>query len=389
MASGIANASIVIAPDSFKGSLTALQAARAMQRGVVRAVPSAKIRLYPMADGGEGTLDALLHAGGSRHTVQVRGAGGAAKTACIGVLQDGAGAIEVAEVVGMTDNAAMATPVGERTSAGVGDAIRALLDLGCRRIHIALGGSITNDGGAGMLVALGARLLDCNGQEISAAPADLCRLAAVDVRAMDARLLDCELLGMSDVDNPLTGDQGATRIFGPQKGVLPEQVATLDAGLANLATHAESSFHRAAHTLPGSGAAGGLGFALMLLGAVMRSGAEVVSDLLHLDSALASADWVLTGEGRSDLQTLRGKAPFAVCQRARQHGVPVSLISGSVEESALPALGEHFAGCFSIVSRPMTLEVAMTDAERLLEHAAEQVARLWMAGRTGDGSGWG
>ena len=167
-----------------------------------------------------------------------------------------------------------------------------------------------------------------------------------------------------------------------QKGVLPEQVATLDAGLANLATHAESSFHRAAHTLPGSGAAGGLGFALMLLGAVMRSGAEVVSDLLHLDSALASADWVLTGEGRSDLQTLRGKAPFAVCQRARQHGVPVSLISGSVEESALPALGKHFAGCFSIMSRPMTLQVAMTDAERLLEHAAEQVATLWMAGRT-------
>jgi glycerate kinase len=386
-AAGVADVSIVIAPDSFKGSLTALQAARAMQRGVVRAIPSAKTHICPMADGGEGTLDALLHAGGSRHAVQVRGAGGAAKTACIGILQDGAGAIEVAEIVGLTDAAAMATPVSERTTTGVGDAIRALLDLGCRSIHIGLGGSSTNDGGAGLLVALGARLLDGDGQEISAAPADLYRLATIDVSAMDARLQDCQLLGISDVDNPLTGDQGATRIFGPQKGVLPEQVAALDAGLANLATHAESSFQREARTLPGAGAAGGLGFALILLGAAMRSGAEVVGDLLHLDSALASADWVLTGEGRSDLQTLRGKAPFAVCQRARQHGVPVSLISGSVEESALPTLANHFAGCFSIVSRPMTLQVTMTEAEGLLEHATEQVARLWMAARAARSGG--
>jgi glycerate 2-kinase len=379
---GASSASIVIAPDSFKGSLTAVQAATAMQRGVARAIPAAEIRLFPMADGGEGTLDALLHAGGSRHAIQVRGAGGAATTACVGILPDGAGAIEVAGIVGLTDDAAMATPVTSRTSAGVGDAIRALLDLGCQRIHIGLGGSSTNDGGAGMLVALGARLLDCDGHEISAAPATLGQLAAIDIGAIDPRLRDCQLLGMSDVDNPLTGDQGATRIFGPQKGVLPEQLAALDAGLANLAAHAESSFHRAAHTLPGAGAAGGLGFALLLLGAAMRSGAEVVSDLLHLDAALASADWALTGEGRSDLQTLRGKTPFAVSQRARQHAVPVTLISGSIEESALPSLSHHFAGCFSTLSHPMTLQAAITNAEALLENAAEQAAHLWMTART-------
>jgi glycerate kinase len=381
MASDNASLSVVIAPDSFKGSLTALQVAQAMQRGVARAIPSARIHLFPMADGGEGTLDALLHAGGSHHSIQARGADGVMKKVRVGILHDGSGAIEVAEIVGITDNAAMATPVCERTTAGVGDAIRTLLDMACRRIYIGLGGSSTNDGGAGMLAALGVRMLDRNGQQITGTPANFCRLTEFDISDLDTRLSTCELIAMSDVNCPLTGDLGATLIFGRQKGVQPEQMAGLDANLSTFATVAERSLRRVVQSLPGSGAAGGLGFALRLLGAEVHSGAKIISDVLHLDLALAAADWALTGEGRSDLQTLLGKAPFAVCEQGRRHGVPVSLISGSIGEDALPSLGSYFAGCFSVVSRPMSLQTAMDKSKTLLELAAEQVTRLWASTR--------
>jgi glycerate kinase len=368
---------IVVAPNSFKGSLSAFQAAAAMERGILRAIPSANIHKCSMADGGEGTLDALLSSHGHRDLIPVRGADGAEKIAAVGEFDDGIAVIEVAQIVGITDPIGMATPVAKRTTLGVGDAIKALLDRGYRQIRIALGGSSTNDGGAGMLVALGARLLDRHGLPLAPTPEYLNHVATIDVTDLDQRLADCKLLAMADVQNCLTGAEGATFIFGPQKGVSPAQLESFDAGIARFAACLETALAREASLTPGSGAAGGLGFAVRMLGGELRSGAGMIADLLGLDSLLSKADWVLTGEGRSDSQTLRGKAPHIVSERARQQGISVTLLSGAVDGQALSILNEHFAGCFSLVSRPMDLDTALQEAETLLANEAEQLARVW------------
>ncbi len=373
-------ATIVVAPDSLKGSLSAAHAAAAIERGIRQAIPSAIVRQCPMADGGEGTLDALLSTRGRRFTVPARGASGELKQVPVGDL-DGIGIVEIAEIVGITDNAGVATPVGQRSTLGVGDAMRALLDRGYSEIRVALGGSSTNDAGAGLLAGLGARLMDRDGLELPPAPDNLGRIARIDLSQLDSRLLRCRLLAMSDVQNPLLGLLGATFVFGPQKGVAPEQRENFDANLAQFARCLEQALHLAASDLPGSGAAGGLGFALRMLGGELRSGAHMVADLLGLDALLAGAAWAITGEGRSDQQTLHGKAPFVVSQRASAHGVPVTLLSGAVDPKALAQLDEHFAGCFSLVPGPMPLQAAIAKAPTLLTNAAEQIARIWALGR--------
>jgi glycerate kinase len=367
---------VVVAPDSFKGSLSALEVAQAIAAGVRRALPEAQVRLCPMADGGEGTLDAMLAQGGERRTLRVRGAAQAQRDAAVGLLPDGSAVIETAEIVGITDALAMQTDVEARSTRGMGEAIRMLLDAGARRFFVALGGSSTNDGGAGLLVGLGAKLLDAQGRELDPTPAALGALARVDASGLDARLAQATFVAMSDVDNPLTGEHGATAVFGPQKGVTAERIGPLDAVLAHFAALAETALGRAARELPGAGAAGGLGFALHLLGARFEPGAEVVAAQVGLDAALQSADWLITGEGRSDAQTLHGKAPFIACRHARAAGVPATLLSGGVDSNALARLGEHFAGCFSPAPGPITLEVAIRDAARLLTNEAEQLARL-------------
>ncbi|EDZ98263.1 Glycerate kinase, partial [Burkholderia sp. H160] len=223
---------VVIAPDSFKGSLSAEQVAQAIASGIERARPDASVRICPMADGGEGTLDAMLTSGGERRTLSVRGAAGPTREALTGLLADGGAIIETAEIVGITDPVGMGMPVEARSTRGMGEAIRALLDAGVRRFFIALGGSSTNDGGAGLLTGLGLQLFDAQGNALEGTPEQLARVARVDVSLLDARLADAQFVGMSDVDNPLTGDHGATAIFGPQKGVKPDQVASIDAALA-------------------------------------------------------------------------------------------------------------------------------------------------------------
>ncbi|RKR45529.1 glycerate kinase [Paraburkholderia sp. BL17N1] len=367
---------VVIAPDSFKGSLSAEQVAQAIAAGIKRACPAAEVRICPMADGGEGTLDAMLTSGGERRTLGVRGAAGPVREALTGLLADGSAIIETAEVVGITDPVGMGVPVEARSTRGMGEAIGALMDAGVRRFFVALGGSSTNDGGAGLLAGLGLKLFDAQDNELDATPEQLARLARVDVSQLDARLANTQFVGMSDVDNPLTGEHGATAVFGPQKGVKPEQVATIDAALARFADLLEPALGRTARELPGAGAAGGLGFALHMLGAQFEPGAETVARQIGLDAALEGADWLITGEGRSDVQTLHGKAPFIACRHAQAAGVPATLLSGGVDSAALPRLAEYFSGCFSPAPGPITLEVAIRDAARLLADEAEQLTRL-------------
>jgi glycerate kinase len=383
---------VVVAPDSFKGSLDAPEAAAAMAEGIARGAPGVTTIVRPMADGGEGTLDAVLRASGeraSRGAIDVEGAGGAPIAAGYGLVRDDDGEVavlECAQVVAITDPAGMSVPVESRTTSGLGRQLRTLLDRGVRRFMVGLGGSSTNDGGAGLLVALGLRLVDPDGRDVAPTPEGLARLARADASALDARLRECEITIMSDVDNPLAGERGATAIFGPQKGVAPDRIATIDATLARYAAIVEAATGTRASTRPGAGAAGGLGWALMLAGGEMRSGARVVADLVGLDAALEGADWAITGEGRSDAQTLLSKGPCILAERARARGVPATLLSGALDAAALPSLHARFdGGCFALPGGPATLESCVRDAAALLSARAEAIARLFVAGRGASG----
>lgn len=376
---------IVIAPDSYKGSLDAGAVAAAMEAGVRRVWPDAEVRAFPMADGGEGTLALLagarLHSGARVETASTRvaGADGRALDAGYAVLHEPDGRVavlEAAQVVGFTRPGIADVPVTERTSHGLGELMRHCLDAGLRHFMIGIGGSSTNDGGAGVLVALGARLLDEAGVELAPTPAGLMRLARIDFAGLDARLRQTDIVILADVTNPLCGEQGATAVFGPQKGVVPAEIHAIDGALARLAQHGDGWCGRACSQAPGSGAAGGIGYALQLLGGAVRLGAEVVADTLGLAEGLRGADWVLTGEGCSDAQTLSGKVPSVIARYASRFRIPVTLIAGALDPAALPDLGTVFAGCFSAVNRPMSLETAMREASALIADAAEQCARL-------------
>ncbi|HEY2864964.1 MAG TPA: glycerate kinase [Casimicrobiaceae bacterium] len=373
---------VVLAPDSFKGSLSASAAAAAMAEGLRRVWPDADFRLCPMADGGEGTLDAVLSRGGQRLTDRVSDVSGEPRTVAYGLVGDPPTAVlEVAQIVGLNDPVVGTVAVERRTTLGVGELIRNRLDAGIRRFMIGLGGSSTNDGGAGLLAALGLMLADARGHTIEPTPAGLAGLATVDANHLDPRLAGTEIIVLSDVNNPLTGEHGATAIFGPQKGVPRERISEFDARIASFAALTERALERRAQNKPGAGAAGGIGFALHLIGGEMRSGAELVADLIGLDAALEGADWVITGEGRSDAQTALGKTPLIVARRASARRIPATLISGSIDHSALPELGRHFAGCFSLPAEPASLEQCLADAARLLADRAEQAARLLDAAR--------
>lgn len=337
-----------------------------------------------MADGGEGTLDAMLSRGGKRQTMNVTGAGGQQRAAAYGIVaaREGPTAIvEAAQIVGITDEDGMATKVAARSTRGMGEMIAALLGAGVRRFMIGLGGSSTNDGGAGMLTALGLRVVDAAGRDVAPTPEGLAAMTRADASSLDPRLSEAAITIMSDVNNPLCGKRGATAIFGPQKGVRPADIGTFDTTLARYADLAERAVGRSAADEPGAGAAGGLGFALQLVGGSFRSGAEVVADLIGLDGALRGATWALTGEGRTDRQTLLRKAPFVVAERARAAGVPITLLSGAVDAAALPELARYFDGCFALPPGPMTLADCIAAADALLADRAEQIARVHAAAR--------
>ena len=373
---------VVIAPDSFKGSLTASQAAAAMARGVRRAAPDAEVVTAPMADGGEGTVQALVDAtGGSLRPVTVTGPLGEPVAAGFGLAPDGATAfIEMAAASGLP-----LVPPERRnplltTSYGTGELIGAALAAGCRRLVIGIGGSATNDGGAGALQALGLRMLDSTGAGVGPGGAALARAVRLDAAGLDRRLAACRLTVACDVDNPLCGPQGASAVFGPQKGATPAMVATLDAALAHWGDLLRRDLGRDVAAVPGAGAAGGLGAGLLALGAVLQPGIELVMQAGDLVGKLPGADLVLTGEGRIDFQTAHGKTPVGVARAAKALGLPVVAIAGGLGPGFTDVYGAGIDACLSMVSGPMTLAQAMAEAEALLAAAAENAVRLFLLG---------
>ncbi len=373
---------ILLAPDSFKGSMTAPEAAEAMALGIQRVHPLAELVLLPLADGGEGTVAALVAAtGGQLRTARVTGPLGRKITAHWGQLgPDGATAVvEVAAAAGLA-----LVPPGKRdparaTTHGVGELLFSAASAGARRIIVGLGGSATNDGGAGALSALGVRFLDAAGVPLPRllGGLDLARLAAIDPSGLSLPA-DVSLVIASDVTNPLLGPNGAAAVYGPQKGADTETVKRLDAALANYAAVIERDLGKAVAHRPGAGAAGGLGAGLMaFFNAPLSSGIDLVLDAAGFDARLAGADWVWTGEGRIDAQTLQGKAIAGVLRHAQRQGVPVLAFGGSVDGAAADALmAGGLRAAFPIVSGPMSLRDAMQSGPRLLADAAARVSRL-------------
>lgn len=369
---------VVVAPDSYKGSLTAADAAAAMARGVRRALPAAQVVEVPMADGGEGTLAALVAATGGRLIVrQVTDPLGHPVSATFGLLGDGHTAvIEMASASGLLLVPSDRRDPSRATTYGTGELMRAALDEGATRLLVAIGGSATNDGGAGMIQALGGHLLKADGTAVGPGGAALLELDRIDLSGLDARLQGTEVTVACDVDNPLTGPTGASVVYGPQKGATPEMVALLDQALARLAEVMARDLGRDVRHQAGAGAAGGLGAGLVgFLGAALRPGIEVVMDAARIDEALAGAALVLTGEGRTDGQTLAGKVPLGVARRAARHGAPAVVISGAVTPEADDLLTENILSLFSIVDGPISLDQAMERAAELLERATARVVR--------------
>jgi glycerate kinase len=376
---------IVIAPDKFKGSLSAIEVCAAIARGVKRAEPRAQIVEMPIADGGEGTVPALVAAAGGRLlTRRVTGPLGDRVRAMFGLLGDGKTAvIEMAAASGL-----VLVPPHRRnplvtTTYGTGELILAALAQGVKEIILGIGGSATNDGGAGLARALGARFLDAAGRELPEGGAALARLSRIDLTGLDPRLAEADLLVACDVDNPLTGPRGASAVYGPQKGATPEVVAQLDAALVTFAGVARAATGRDVADRPGAGAAGGLGAGLLFFTpARLRPGVEVVLEATGFDRRVAGAALVITGEGRTDAQTAMGKAPVGVAAAAARHGVPVVCLSGGLGEGADEVLAHGIDALAAVVPRPMTLEEAMRSGEALIEAATARACRLLRVGRT-------
>jgi glycerate kinase len=371
---------VVIAPDSFKDSLSAQAAANAIASGLREVWPEAELIQCPMADGGEGTIEAVLAAcNGEWKTAGVSGPSGAAVDAQWGWLaQSRTAIIEMATASGLQLLTLEQRDACVTSTYGTGQLIAQALDTGAQRIILAIGGSATNDGGSGMLAALGARFLDGHDQPLPAGGLALSRLARIELSGLDPRLAEVSVEIAADVDNPLCGPNGASHIFGPQKGASPQQVLALDAALGHFADHSARVLGKDVRDSPGSGAAGGMGFAAKAyLNASFRAGVEVVADLTGLEQALVGADLAITGEGRFDAQTLRGKTPFGVARVAQRQGVPVIVLAGTLGDG-YERLYEHgISAAFSAVSGPGSLEHACANAASLLHDRARDLARVW------------
>ena len=374
---------IVIAPQGFKGNLSALQVARAIVSGIKRVLPDAVTTIKPMADGGEGTVPALVDAtGGKIMTKEVTDPLGGRVTAHWGLLSDKVtGVIEMAAASGLP-----LVPPEKRnplvtTTYGTGELILAALESGCRKLIIGIGGSATNDGGAGMAQALGAKLVDAKGTALPFGGAALANLERINVTTLDARLADCEVLIASDVTNPLCGAQGASAVYGPQKGATPQMVAQLDAALAHYADVIQRDLGVEVKNVPGAGAAGGLGAGLIaFLKAKVIPGIDVVIQASGLVESLKDADLVFTAEGKIDSQTAYGKVPTGVAKKAKEFGLPVIAIAGEVADDYRVVYQHGIDAVLSIAPGPISLSQSMTEAERLVTDTAERAIRLFLCG---------
>jgi glycerate kinase len=375
---------IVIAPDKFKGSLSATDAAAAMARGAASADPGAELRLVPMADGGEGTVEALVAAtGGTFQEAVVTGPLGEPIRARYGVLGDNiTAAIEMAAASGLVLVPPERRDPRRTTTRGTAELLLAAVRAGARKVILGIGGSATNDGGAGLAMALGYRLLDAEARELEPGGGALNRLARIDASGRRRELDGIDLGIACDVDNPLCGPRGASAVYGPQKGATPPMVAELDAGLAHFARVVERDLGVAMADLSGAGAAGGLGGGLVAFaGGRLRRGVDLVIDAVGLANHLREADLCLTGEGCLDASSAFGKTAVGVARLARSLGCPTLAIAGGLGPGADAVLEEGIAAYFSLCPGPMTLDEAVARAGELLEGASSQAVRAFLAGR--------
>jgi len=370
---------ILICPDSFKESLSAVEVCNCIERGLKRANSKFRIEKVPLADGGEGTVKALVMATGGRiFKCRATDPLGRKIWARYGILSDGkTGVIEMAAASGLA-----LVPRAKRnplvtTTYGTGEMVASALERGCRRIIIGIGGSATVDGGAGMAQALGARLLDGKGKDIRFGGRELEKLEKINLKFMDKRIARTDFIIASDVRNPLLGPKGAARVYGPQKGATPDMVKKLERGLSHLARVIKKELSISVENIPGSGAAGGLGAGLYaFLGAKMESGAKLVMRMAGLEQRIKKVDLVITGEGKVDRQTLYGKAVMGVIRMARKYRVPVICIAGSILPEARDLYGFGVKGLLSITPKPMSLQEAMKESKSLLINTSENLGRL-------------
>ncbi len=377
---------VVIAPDAFKECLSAEAVAVALADGWLRVYPDADIRCVPMADGGEGTVDALVAATGGRHVAHtVTGPLGSPVTARYGVLGDGSIAvIEMAAASGFALVPPATRDVARATTYGTGELIAHALDSGCRRIIVGIGGSATNDGGAGMAQALGYRLLAADGAELPPGGLALHHLARIDATSRHPAIAESEVLVACDVENPLCGPTGASLVYGPQKGATPETARALDEALRHFAEVVKAQLGVDVLETPGAGAAGGLGAGLIAFtGARLRPGVAMIAEASGLEAHIAHADVVITGEGKLDRQSAFGKTPVGVARIARAHRVPVIAVAGALEPGFESVYDLGINAVLGVTRAPMSLSKAITRCESALADTAEAAARLWRAARTG------
>ena len=364
---------VLLAPDKFKGSLSALQVARHLAAGLEVSSPEVEVILAPVADGGDGTLEALTPYGFTARTASVTGSLGTRRLASYGV-RDSAAVIELAEADGLRHLPPGQLRPLQATSYGVGELIRSALDAGCRHLILGLGGSANTDGGAGMLQALGLRLLDAHGRELPPGGAHLCGLASIDATGLDPRRAEAVIVIAGDVDNPLLGPTGAAAVYAPQKGASPADVAILESGLRRWAEIVCAATGQDLSNHPGAGAAGGVGFgALTFLHATLRPGIELILDLIHFDDLLTGVGLVVTGEGSLDEQSLNGKAPVGVAAAAARRGIPTVAVAGRSLLTAQQISDAGFSAVYALLDREPDLTICLAQAGRLLEEVAAEI----------------
>jgi glycerate kinase len=370
---------IVVAPDSFKGSLTAIEVSVAIEQGIREVFPEAEVIKIPIADGGEGTVQCLVNAtGGKILEEKVIGPLGNEVLAFYGILGDRKTAIvEMAAASGL-----ILIPESKRnplvtTTYGTGQLIKAALDQGCRKMIIGIGGSATNDGGAGMVQALGVKLLDQEGKEVGFGGGELKKIVKIDISCMDNLLSDTKVLVASDVNNPLCGPQGASKIYGPQKGATPEVIEELDKSLSYFAELIKRDLNKEVKDIPGAGAAGGLGAGLMaFLNAELRPGIEIIIEIVKIEQIIRESDLLITGEGRIDAQSVFGKVPFGLGKMAKKYNVPVIAIVGEIGEGFSQIYEYGINSIMSIISKAISIDEAMQMSKSLLKDATERMMRI-------------
>ncbi|MFZ1456196.1 MAG: glycerate kinase [Saprospiraceae bacterium] len=370
---------VIIAPDSFKGSLTALEVAKSIEKGIKKVDANIETVIVPMADGGEGTVQSLIDASeGVMVAAKVHDPLLRPFKSFYGIMGDGKTAvIEMAAASGLELLKNDERNALKTSTFGTGELIKHAIDRGCTEIIIGLGGSATNDGGTGMAQALGVRFRDKKGKEQNMCGAELINIHTVDMSGLDARVKGINIIAACDVDNPLYGIKGSSNVYGRQKGASETDVQTLDKGLKHFSEIMKFGYGFDFSDYPGAGAAGGLGYGLMcFLGATLASGIETVMRATKFTKKIAGADFVFTGEGRIDSQTAFGKTPFGVAQVAKQTNIPVIAIGGSLGNGYKELYNKGFDGIFSIIDKPMTLTDALVNAEELVENMAESIMRL-------------